>query len=224
MTAIPLTYAAGHMFVDLPEGRWLVDTGSPVTFGRSGTITWAGERHRIPDSFGSITPEHIQPHIDVPFVGLIGVDLLNAADSCWDGPAGEFRIGDVSVPPTAVNAAMPSLMGVPVLDLHIGGLPARCIFDTGARFGYVLHQRFTAHAVEQGRIRDFSPIVGEIDSPSWIAEIDLRGVRFTEQFGFLGGLGGAALSLMNVDGIVGCSWLPTRRIWYRASIGTLGIS
>ncbi len=34
VAAYPLVYTARHMFVDLPQGRFLVDTGSPLTFGR----------------------------------------------------------------------------------------------------------------------------------------------------------------------------------------------
>jgi hypothetical protein len=220
---IPCRHVAGHMFVELPEGRWLVDTGSPMTFGSPGAITWAGTRRAVPKSYGPVSLERIQPYIDVPFVGLIGVDLMNAQDLFWDGPAGVCRIGDGDISPSAVTVPMPTLLGVPMLDLLIGGQPARFILDTGAPFGYVLDERLTSNAAEDGRIRDFSPIVGDIDSPAWRADIDLGGIRFTERVGLLEGLGRTALSLLSVDGILGCSWLRSRQVWYRAAANVLGI-
>ena len=37
-TKHPLLFQANHMFVDLPEGWFLVDTGSPFSFGATGTV------------------------------------------------------------------------------------------------------------------------------------------------------------------------------------------
>ena len=85
MTTIPLIYCANHMFVDLPEGRLLVDTGCPATFGTPGYVTWGGVQRTVPQQFGPVGIPKIQPHVDSPFVGMIETDLLNAQDSCRDG-------------------------------------------------------------------------------------------------------------------------------------------
>jgi len=71
------SHAARHMFTETSEGRWLVDTGAPSTFGSSGSITWRGTRRAVPDRFGPVELGQVQSHISTPIAGLIGVDLLN---------------------------------------------------------------------------------------------------------------------------------------------------
>ena len=224
MTTIPLIYCAHHMFVDLPEGRWLVDTGSPATFGTPGHITWGGVRRDVPQQFGPVGIPEIQTHVDSPFVGMIGTDLLNAQDSCWDGPAGEFRIGDANVHPEATTIEFESLMGIPMVQARIGAHSARCLFDTGAQFGYVLEEQLVEGGTPDGRIIDFNPIIGAIDSAAWRAEVGLGGVRFTERFGLLSGAAAAMLQMVGVDALIGCSWLHARTIWYQPGLRRISIS
>ena len=81
MTTIPLIYCAHHMFVDLPEGRWLVDTGLdfhskrgyPINSGGvsqggtfNSTVVMAGEWRR---AIGDVVPS---PGA-VALIGLAGV-------------------------------------------------------------------------------------------------------------------------------------------------------
>jgi hypothetical protein len=223
MTTIPLVYAARHMFVDLPEGRWLVDTGSPLSFGDTGSITWAGHRRSIARRLGPIGMEQIRPHVDCPVVGLIGLDILNESESCWDGPAGQFHIGPRPVAADAVVMPFESVMGVPVIRVSVGGNALRCIFDTGAQYGYLLTESIARTGVPDGAISDFNPILGAISSGAWKLEVQAQGLRFVERFGVLGGAGAMSLSMMSIDGIVGCSWLPGCTVWYRPGDGSIAI-
>ena len=224
MTTIPLIYCANHMFVDLPEGRWLVDTGSPVTFGTPGHVTWGGVRRSVPQQFGPVSMEVIQTHVDTPFDGMIGTDLLNAQDSCWDGPAGEFRIGDANVHPEATPIDFESFMGTPVVHARIGAHSARCLFDTGAQYGYVITEQLVEGGTPDGRINDFNPIIGAIESAAWRAEVELGAVRFTERFGLLTGPAAAMLKMVGVDAFIGPSWLHTRTLWYQPGLRRISIS
>jgi hypothetical protein len=224
MFTIPLLYAARHMFIDTPEGRWLVDTGAPTTFGKGGTITWRGTRRAIGDRFGPVDIGQIQVHIEMPIEGLVGADLLSEEDSCWDGPAGEFRIGPAEIPASADCVPFESLLGTPVVSAQIGGRTARCIFDTGAQFGFLLDRDLAEGAPSDGTIDDFSPIIGAIRSDAWRVGVALGSVRFEERCGLLTGMGASALAMFGVDAIIGCSWLPNRTVWYRPHAGQLGIS
>ncbi len=215
MTIVPLVYCARHMFVDLPEGRWLVDTGSPITFGTPGKITWDGATRTVPRAIGGVTMEDIQRHIDTPLVGLIGLDLLNAQDSCWDGPAGEMRIGDGDAPADSVSIEFESFMGVPVVQPSIMGRHARCIFDTGAQYGYVISEGLEDGGADDGQMEDFNPQLGRIQSPAWLVQADLAGIQFNERVGRLPGAAAMLFRSNGIDAVIGCSWLPTRRVWYR---------
>ena len=39
MTTLPLTLKDGHLFTEINHQLWLVDTGSPISFGSEPTIT-----------------------------------------------------------------------------------------------------------------------------------------------------------------------------------------
>ena len=224
----PLTYAARHMFIDLPEGRWLVDTGSPATFGTPGCITWGGRRREVPRSLNAfgmsmmeIGMDQIQPHVEMPIVGILGVDLLNECDTCWDGPAGLMHLSPSEPPEDVLTIPMESpavAMGVPLIEVRIGACDVICVLDTGAQYGYVLDERLVEGGEPQPRIADFNPVLGAIDSPSWRVRLDLGGgVEVTERVGMLDGMARMALGMIGVEAVIGCSWLSPFRVWYRPS-------
>ena len=111
-----------------------------------------------------------------------------------------------------------------MLQARIGAHSARCLFDTGAQFGYVLEEQLVEGGTPDGRIIDFNPIIGAIDSAAWRAEVGLGGVRFTERFGLLSGAAAAMLQMVGVDALIGCSWLHARTIWYQPGLRRISIS
>lgn len=56
-------------------------------------------------------------------VGLIGLDILNESESCWDGTAGRFHIGPRPVATDTVAVPFESLMGVLVSLVQFLGQP-----------------------------------------------------------------------------------------------------
>ena len=113
---------------------------------------------------------------------------------------------------------------MPALQARIGAHSARCLFDTGAQFGYVLMEQLVEGGVPDGRITDFNPIIGAIDSAAWRAEVELGAMRFTERFGLLAGPAASMLKMVGIDALIGCSWLHTRTIWYQPGLRRISIS
>ena len=72
----------------------------------------------------------------------------------------------------------------------------------------------TAAATPDGDLADYNPILGDIVSRAWQLPVDLHGVQFVERVGLLPPAGAAALGAAGVDAIIGCSWLPSRRVWF----------
>lgn len=72
-----LIAAEGHVFVELDEGRFILDTGSPMSFGDVSIATSAGAQHQLPQS-------------------LMGLDVrageLHTGLSAWDTDA---KYGDI---------------------------------------------------------------------------------------------------------------------------------
>lgn len=212
--AYPLVYQANHMFVELPEGKFLVDTGAPHTFGRTGSVTYGARRVAIPSATLGANVDSLEKLPGVRCDGLLGMDLMSTAQVLWDGPSGKAIVGETVVAAGARRVPYRSLMGVPVVDASIGGRKLSCIYDTGAQYGYVLRREFAECGEDDGAIEDYNPIMGKIHSPAWRVPVDMHGVQFQERVGVLTGMFAGMLGMVGVDAIVGCSWMPSRRVWF----------
>ena len=217
----PLAFEARHMVVTLPEGRFILDTGSPQTFGRPKAITFGSERHALGAPIVTLDFDSLVARLGLQVDGILGLDVLAEHDTLWDGPAGRLCIGASPVDSSAT--AIPAQVGLGLMvNGTINGIPAQCVFDTGAHVGYVFSERFVAGAPRLGAIYDFNPIIGDIDnSESWRVPVEWHGIRFEEQVGILTGAIAVACNMAGIEAIVGCSWLPTRRVWFRPAEGEL---
>jgi hypothetical protein len=101
-----------------------------------------------------------------------------------------------------------------LIRADIMGVSRLCILDTGAQYGYVL---MSAEGILDGAtpsdpFTDYSPVIGEIVSESWVAEVRMSGVRVEERFGVLGGIMGSALRGMGVEAVIGVSWMKNKKV------------
>lgn len=158
-----LVYLANHMFVDLPEGRFLVDTGSPASFGETRTASYGGVERPIPRNVvpGNLVPGNlVQPNlaplsvkslagldlearIGARLRGVLGMDLLATDTVLWDGPRGRAIVRPSAPPAEAVRVELTVAGGVPLVEACVGGGgsggSSRCgrwIFRTGAQCSY----------------------------------------------------------------------------------------
>jgi len=230
-----LSYLARHMFIELPEGLFFVDTGSPVTFGRTGTATYGATQLPIPRrcgplEVGALHGLHLEEQLGRPIDGLIGMDLMSTAPVLWDGPAGEAVVGqDAPEAGSSLISAPLVLDAVPMIETVVEGRPMRMIFDTGAQYGYMTERSNLAVGDDAGSFDDFHPILKEIRTESIHADVALvathgESIRFTERFGHDEPLSEAILRKLDVDGIVGCSWLPRHRVWFSPRTAQLAVA
>lgn len=210
----PLVYASNHMFVELAEGRFLVDTGSPMTFARMGRITFAGSTRAVAESMLGLDVDAICDGLGFKCDGLVGTDLLGGCDTCWDGPGKRFVVHAGEPPADAIRVPYRDMLGTPVVEARIGGRVASCVFDTGAQYGYILGESLAAGGAADGMLDDFNPVIGRIRSQAWRIPVELHGIRFDERFGLLDGLSAGLLGALGADAIIGCSWLASRQVWF----------
>lgn len=216
-----LAYLAGHLLIDLPEGRFVVDTGSPASFGDSGKATYGGRTYVLPRSAGGIgLPElaglGLEARIGARLRGLLGMDILGDEPVMWDGARGRAIVRPAA--PAAslarVRVERDPTMGIPVITALVADRTMRLVFDTGAQFGYLAESAALSMGVDAGEFDDFHPSLGAIKSASAKIPVGLATQRVRERFGHHGPLSQAVLRPLGVDGILGCSWMRDRPVWW----------
>ena len=130
----------------------------------------------------------------------------------------------VSVTRTSIRRQRPLTLRVSWVPQSCTRRSVRCLFDTGAQDGYVITEQLVEGGTPDGRINDFNPIIGTIESAAWREEVELGAVRFTERFGLLTGPAAAMLKMVGVDAFIGPSWLHTRTLWYQPGLRRISIS
>ena len=220
----PLVFSANHVFTDLADGRFLVDTGSPVTFSNSGRVVFGPVSKAGCPSLSSLDLSGLP---DVVCDGLLGMDVISQVNTFWNGPDGTVTVGLAACPVSDSEMSFLPVrpaFGLPVLTATVNGVDTECIFDTGAQYGYVLDASQMDGATPTDDIADFNPIMGKLSSKSWTAGVRLGEADVRERFGVLAGANGAAVRAVGCSAIVGCSWMPMRRVWLSdVATGVFGV-
>jgi hypothetical protein len=163
----PLFERESHLFVELPEGPFLVDTGSPMSFGTTGTITFAGETSPLRERAMNISMSTIQKLVTGPCSGLLGMDVLGKHTFCLALRAGELRVGQLGDMKRGIRLASKIVLGVPLIGIFTRGKSIQAILDTGAQYGYVLNRDLVDGLDTIGTIKDYNPLLGDISSDAW---------------------------------------------------------
>jgi len=199
----------------------VVDTGSPASFGDSGKATYGGRTHVLPRSAGGIgLPElaglGLEARIGARLRGLLGMDILGDEPVMWDGARGRAIVRPAA--PAAslarVRVERDPTVGVPVIAALVAERTMRLVFDTGAQFGYLTEPAALAAGVDAGEFDDFHPSLGAIKSASAKIPVGLATQRVRERFGHHEPLSQGVLRPLGVDGILGCSWMRDRPVWW----------
>lgn len=221
----PFVASENHVFVDLAEGRFLVDTGSPLSFAANGLLTIDGRTHAVARKLGAFDVETIGRLVTGPCEGLIGMDLLGAGGAILDLAAGAIHIGPPAntVPDRAAVCPMRSVLGTPVVSSVVNGRRVDAVFDTGAQYGYLCDAALAAGLPQDGAIDDYNPVLGEMHSPAWRVVVSIAGVEFEDRVGLLTGLGASMLQMIGVNAVIGCAMLRDHVVALAPNRGELAI-
>lgn len=214
-----------HLFLDLPEGRALVDTGAPMSSSTTGRLTWQNQNHGVnKGGYLGFTFDKLSAEIGVQVDALLGMDLLAQTTLLFDVAHRTLTAGD-EMPAGFVphRYQMAPMSDIPMFTLELNGHPARVLWDTGAQYGYVTDRPFFAGAPAQAGFKDFSPMFGDLPIPvSYVVPFHLAGHDLLEQVGEApnvlgGGMApipmGPFLRALDIDAIIGPSWMPRVKVW-----------
>jgi hypothetical protein len=209
----PLHFQAGHLFLEVDDEWWIVDTGAPTSFGTNSRIVLAGQEFSVAPNFLVVDASQLSEYISMECTGLLGMDILGKFDLLLD-PANqilEVSAGELEFEGEVVS--LENLMGLPVVTAQIEGRPYRMVFDTGAQISYFQHQSLREFP-QEGKMTDFYPGFGQFETDIHIVEAEVGGLAFTLRCGTLPGLLGASFRMTGADGIIGNKILVDRRTGY----------
>jgi hypothetical protein len=214
-----------HLFIDLPEGRALIDIGAPFSSSTSGRLTWQNQNHGVnKGGYMGFTFDKLSAEIGAQVDALLGMDLLALTTLLFDVAHRTLTAGDEM--PTGFMAQAydhAPMSDIPLFSVTLNGQPARVLWDTGAQYGYVTDRKFVTGIKPQAGFKDFSPMFGDLNIPqSYTLPFTLAGHELLEHVGEApcvlgGGISpvpmGPFLRALDIDAIIGPSWMPRVKVW-----------
>ena len=213
MITLPLMHKDGHIFVELDEGRWLLDTGAPSSFGEINSLTVETKKFALPNNFSGLTAATLSEHIGTPCRGLLGADILGCFDHILDCANGTLSISTDELLHNGQEFRLSMLMGIPILTVQISGRRFQMFFDTGAQISYL--QDDTIRNFPTGEsITYFYPGFGQFKTDTYQVDISLGDINCKLVCGTLPGLLGNLLLVSETQGIIGNQIFDNRVIGY----------
>jgi len=215
----PLGHTNGHIIVTVDEDNWLIDTGSPASFG-SRALKLDGKTFNLPAGLMGISVGFLAENTGIPLGGLIGTDILNLFDVVFDVPKGLISFHKDAELPTGDDIPLILCMGVPVLEAQINGEILTCFFDTGAQISYA-PSRILRPEDAIGPFQDFYPTLGTFETALHFADLVMGSGSFRVRCGVMPDFLAALMSFAGAEGIIGNELMLDQRVCYCPGKGKL---
>ena len=220
MTVFGSKFLDGHIIVEINHFDYIVDTGSPVSFGRGGSIFINGQSFLLNHSAMNLTPDSISKLSGLRIDGVIGMDILSKFDI-------QFSLDEILFSNTAIHHSdlaivlpvIDTAMIVPIISLTIAGEYRRLFFDTGAKLSYLSNDLLSG--VPMGQRQDFHPSIGRYTTNVYMIDVGIQTNVESLTFGSLPPSLTILLEMGQAAGVVGTELLNKYTITLSNSTQTL---
>ncbi len=161
----PIEIVRDHILIRIGGKRALIDTGSPLSFGRGQVLSLEG-RNWNPSSANGFILDAVRDHLGTEVDWLVGGDILKRHRLLLDWPRRVAHVGRARTRHIADRFPMELVMGVPVISAGHQGREIRGVLDSGAALSYAPMSALRG-LPESGEHRDFYPGVGEFTTRTW---------------------------------------------------------
>ncbi len=172
MQNYPLLFEKKHLLILLDNEKYLLDTGSPLSFGKSSSLTLNRQNFNLADTYGTLDTETLSSHIGIKVSGLIGVDVLNHFDILFDLPNGKMSMSEEEMPREGTVVPLKQFMDIPIIEVMIDGKQQKMFFDTGAQISYWQNEALINFS-SLGKVTDFYPGFGEFKTETYQLELSI---------------------------------------------------
>lgn len=168
--------SGGLLVANLAGQRIVLDTGSPVSFSRLGSVLFGGRVHRNANSSWAGDADWLSNLAESKLDGLVGCDVLQDYRFMIDRGAGEIAvIGPTEMGKAAIGLPFDRATGVPVISARVNGLPTRVVLDTGAACCFTTAKLLAGVAECDSRIEVRHPSHGPSMTKIYIASLAIGG-------------------------------------------------
>lgn len=213
-TECPIKLVNDHIIID-NEQHLLIDTGSPVSFHTSGAINLCGENIPVSTSIPGVRPDYLSSNVGTSIDGLVGMDIIHRYTLLIDVPRKHIIINDDAVYPNALEPYELGALagGLIAIKMMVNNQQVQMIVDTGAPISYI-NDSIVAGMESESEMRDFHPFIGDFHTNTYRCEANLMiGEQpYNQLFGVLPKMLEMALSMIQVNGIIGIELFKHHRI------------
>ena len=197
-------------YLNCIEGCFIVDTGSPNSFGTTPTVTINNKSYRL-----GANPiiKDVQKNLGSHIKGLVGMDILMNYDVVisYDDLIQKFNVDlNDSMKQSEINQEVPLLrteflMGVPVISVIVKDEESKFFLDSGSSISYMREPMIDKKNI-CGSKKDFYPLFGSFITNIYSTELAVLGDNYRLQFGLLPDLLQDLLP-QGIDGILGSDFI-----------------
>lgn len=193
----------GHLIINDNGQKVLVDTGSPVTIGRSDHFVFIDQEYNCTTSYFGQNIPSISRMMGYDIDVLMGLDVIGEYEMLTDYKSAKvtFSSEDIPFEPVCTTPIIRE-MGAICVILRVKGKDVKLALDTGARISYI-SESYTLDEAEIEVREDFNPAIGQFKTPIYAMEASVDGQSFPVNFGVLPSLLAMSLQMVGIEGAIG---------------------
>jgi hypothetical protein len=219
MNEFPLELIDGHVVIRSDGRALLLDTGSPVTLSHL-PLSFLGQEWPVEAEYFGASTEDLSQHAGVRIDVLLGANVLSRFAVAVDTRTNRVVFNSQAILHADLVVPLETLMGIPVMEVGLGGRPLRMWFDTGAPLSYLRAAVAASYPVIR-HAQDFYPGVGRFTTAVHRVPLTVRDHAIAMDCGTLPPVLEAGLLKDGVNGIVGTELLNSFGVEWTPGFGEL---
>jgi hypothetical protein len=208
-----LIFENKHLFIEIEDKKWLLDTGAPTSFGNDKSFKFGGEEFSLTENYMGLSTEKLSEYLNIECHGLLGADILSNFDLVFGISKRTLSVSSEELPLEGQCLPLTDFMGIPIITVQIDGKQYQMFFDTGAQISY-LQDPVITQFIQLDTLTDFYPGFGQFETKTYDVEMKLGDLVLNSQCGTLPELLGMTLAMGGTQGILGNQLLLDRLVGY----------
>ncbi len=206
MKQYDLRISRGHLIIELEDGLYIIDTGSPFSIGLGESIQIADNNY----SSNAIMREFVnlpnmKEFIGVELSGLIGCDILMDFCCIFDLKNLKLRLSKdkfVDKEENFIITELKNFQNTPYINIKIGGKNVNSFIDTGATISY-FRKTFLRNCTSIRNEMDTHPLIGSFETNIFNYQIQIESQDFAIEVGTLPQKLDSMFDMIDADAVIG---------------------